>query len=932
MNIIPLQYLSATITAGESRTAADASTSAFATNQQAVRLGEPIPIVFCRRQNSNGGVFVQPKASEVRFNGIARVIVDGVQTVPASIEATYVLVLSDGELPAVFLKDCFLGSARTGTWNQSYDRKPNAAIPGSFGTQHISLPEHCGTSGSYEGITTLSVYKNHLRFDDFGLSANVFVREGIKVTRLIDSTLGPSDNVADLMIYLMQQSKEVPNSLIDTAQMTVAANFVNANSFLFNGQVSKAANLIDWMQETATGFLCKVVKRQGKFGLKPLVEYASDYTVSDKKVNWLYTFMEKHLAENGVEISYVSAEDRKPINFEVLWRQQPDNDIGYIRSSVIKMQGASAQIQTIDLSAFCTSETHAAKVAAYSVAVRKYVTHHVTLNLRPGDYSVHLIVGDVVRLRLRNETKDGEAAPHDHLYQIQSITTPPNGTTVLNLMHYPLNDQGQSLLSLAVKNAVASNNNYDIVRVSDVTDTNPSTGTTTLTDTGLDFDDMLTDDDYDVFDEPDLTTEVEEVDVFVGPFPINSDGDEVSVEGFDDIYDVDADETFDEETQPVVDRDDFDIETINPEDVAAELAPGVSRCGVNTKLDREEQEITNVDEDGNPTTEETVSPFAYPWQRWPNVSSSQSSKKFDTPIENKKNQLRLVTINTSTMLNLKSSQRPFGSSTRVWYYRVEENGDKTYLDKTEGSYSTTYPATGSAGGGFTYAPADVGRPIEVRLVNLSDTSESVYYATLPPCTESAISYDWLKVKLEINESSDVEFSGYFSGSNYGDIEGIHPQKAKEGWNSYEIGEGRLNPDEGEQAGAMVNALVRINQPTFASYQVFMDFNLNAYQVAFPSLKPIVFDLFPIFVAANNDYPTGFTLTATATFYKGTWEGEAITGWPLISSNQVLNQSTTYDVTAMGDPIAGTTRKFLVTNAPNKFRLTIDPDSNSVTFT
>ena len=422
MSIIPLRYLSSTVTAGESRTPADASSTAFSQSQVAVRLGEPVPIVFCRRVSNNGGVLVRPKASEARFNGNTSVT-------PNALEVYYVLVVSEGELPGIQIRDCWVGSCRRGAWNQSYNRRPGSWLPGRFGAELAPVPEHCGTSGSYQGMSTISFFESYLEFPKWSLQTSVFVREGMKVTRLLDLTLGPSNNFVDLVVYLMKQSGEIPDALIDTAQMTKAANFVNANSLFFNGQLEKPSNLIDWVQNAATGFLLKLVKKNGKLGLTPLVQHATDYTFSDKKVNWLYTFLDKHLVVDGIDISYVAAEDRKPIQFEVLWRQQPDDDIGYIRSTLVKMEGATDRIQTLDLSAFCTSELHATKVAAYNVAIRKYVSHYATIRLRPGDYSTHLIVGDIVRVRLANETKQGPQHAHDFLYQIQSIQGNLDGTT-----------------------------------------------------------------------------------------------------------------------------------------------------------------------------------------------------------------------------------------------------------------------------------------------------------------------------------------------------------------------------------------------------------------------------------------------------------------------------------------------------------------------
>ena len=36
--------------------------------QEALKTGEPIPILFARRRNSNGGVMVQPKMTEAFFS------------------------------------------------------------------------------------------------------------------------------------------------------------------------------------------------------------------------------------------------------------------------------------------------------------------------------------------------------------------------------------------------------------------------------------------------------------------------------------------------------------------------------------------------------------------------------------------------------------------------------------------------------------------------------------------------------------------------------------------------------------------------------------------------------------------------------------------------------------------------------------------------
>tara|TARA_R110002074_G_scaffold25450_7_gene75325 strand:- start:3108 stop:6014 length:2907 start_codon:yes stop_codon:yes gene_type:complete len=967
MSIIPLRYLSSTVTAGESRTPADASSAAFSKSQTAVQLGEPVPIVFCRRVSSNGGVLVRPKASEARFDGDTSVT-------PNALKVYYVLVVSEGELPGIQIRDCWVGSCRRGTWNQSYNRRPGAWLPGRVNAELTAVPEHCGTGGSYEGMTTISFFESYLEFSKWSLQSSVFIREGMKVTRLLDSTLGPSNNFVDLVVYLMQQSKEIPNALIDTAQMTKAANFVNANSLFFNGQLEKPSNLIDWVQNAATGFLLKLVKKNGKLGLTPLVQHAADYTFSDKKVNWLYTFLNKHLVIDGIDISYVSAEDRKPIQFEVLWRQQPDDDIGYIRSTLVKMQGATDRIQTLDLSAFCTSELHATKVAAYNVAIRKYVSHYATIRLRPGDYSTHLIVGDIVRVRLANETKQGPQHAHDFLYQIQSIKGNLDGTTVIDLMHYPLNQNGQSLLTLGVKNATSPGSVYSLVRKSISCDDVLPTDTTLLIDTGIDFSAMLSDSNWDVFSENNLALALDELNDFnipsnfyEGPFPINDLGLQVVPGlGLGNIEEVDADPTFDPESQPVAKSNQLDAypDGINPEAVVEELQPTHERCGINTGLNREEEVIpeSGLDEDGNPSNEDSLQPFYLPWEKWsPGALPSNTARlnAFSTELSNKKNSLELVPINTSTWLTLTPEQCPWGAAdTRVSYYRIQSNGSETFIKGVAGTWSPQYPLYDA---GYTFRPDDVGKTVKVELYNVNDSTQKVHYADFPKCTASVLNYDWLVIKMVLpdlaspatpNTNMAWAFKSSDQNNEYPSIEGVFPKSEKilDTTGQEGIGEGQTltaNESPTEVSEYMKNIVWGTHSQGSAAgvggvrdYEIV--YNLNAYQVAFPELPNIISKFYPAFMfddrvpSLNNPVivpshrPTSVQFTIEATFYKGTFEGRTSTIRPLVSSSTVLTTSKSYTATGVVGPSSGIDYGLGVVANTSPITFTVDLNNYSVT--
>jgi hypothetical protein len=61
-----------------------------------------------------------------------------------------------------------------------------------------------------------------------------------------------------------------------------------------------------------------------------------------------------------------------------------------------------------------------------------------------------------VRVRLRRETTSGTVDFHDYLYEVERIGKNISGVVDLDLIHFPIDDQGRSLLALAVIDAVGN--------------------------------------------------------------------------------------------------------------------------------------------------------------------------------------------------------------------------------------------------------------------------------------------------------------------------------------------------------------------------------------------------------------------------------------------------------------------------------------------
>jgi hypothetical protein len=426
--------------------------SALDTIQRAIVLGEPVPIVFGRRVNDIGGVFVSPGATEGRFQN---------DDTTNELTVRYQLVLSEGELPPLQLRDVFQRACRVGTWAQAYDARAGDWTPGNFivaveGKVAWNAPFYCGTGGTYANLTTLSYLNTHDDGDQtWDKQVHTFVREGIQVTRILDDTYGSSNNLIDLSLYLVRESSRFPELMIDLDGMEAAARFTNANGLFYNGIFEESTNLENWLQEIARNFLLRISDRGGKKAFRPRLPVNTDGTIFTNAVPWVFTFTEEHVLPDGFDIQYIPLTARKPICAQMLWRQQPDDDIGIIRSTEVRFAGEATNgpFEQYDLSNFCTSEDHAVKIGAYEVARRKFIEHTLRLQVRPASFNATISLGDIVRVELRRESTAGDVTLHNYLYEVERINRNISGSVELDLTHFPVNKDGQSLLAMYVLDA-----------------------------------------------------------------------------------------------------------------------------------------------------------------------------------------------------------------------------------------------------------------------------------------------------------------------------------------------------------------------------------------------------------------------------------------------------------------------------------------------
>jgi nucleoid-associated protein YgaU len=419
--------------------------------QQAMAIGEPIPVVFCRRRNNVGGVLIFPKATEAAFSNTSTH-----QT------ARYHCVLGIGPMGSVQVRDFRVGACRVGSFSQNYDKRAGAWAPGNTATpqagyQVPTFPTACGGGGNYKGLATLEFSNTTTGgTDDWSTGCNVFIRDGLIIERgrLLDGGVGASDNIADLVLWAWQRSSRVPAGMIDMDSLAAAARFCDVNGLLCNGEFTDSANIGDWLIGLLPYFLLRETKIGGKFGLRPLLPTNIDGTINTSTLAPRWVLSESVIAPGSFSQDWSDAGTRLAPRLTMLWRQQSETDKPIVRSLAVGFNRAGPAEQH-DMSRFGSTEIHAARAGAYIHGRRYLSTHTAKVTLIPGNQTGQISQGDIVVINLPLVTGREPDGLISDWYAVEQVEQFDDGSEALTLSHFPVDSQARSLLALEVAGATA---------------------------------------------------------------------------------------------------------------------------------------------------------------------------------------------------------------------------------------------------------------------------------------------------------------------------------------------------------------------------------------------------------------------------------------------------------------------------------------------
>ena len=287
-------------------------------------------------------------------------------------------------------------------------------------SSHQDGPEHEIVYVNEQSSTTFSP---QYKFDQAGI-ANValrlssskewnsfsqfsaYIKQGIKVERLIDNTTGATNLFPEIVYALLTDRKfgladlvGVPS--VDKDRMITAAKFCEANQFYWDGVITDKQNMREFIYQNAIFNLLDFTILGGKFSLFPSVPFDPDSFEINKKLKPTVRALFTDGNTRNLKVSFLSPEERQNFIGTVYYRKEIPNGFSETLSKTLTIDTDDEDIiqekfpiEVFDMSDFCTNENHAFEFLKHALMIRNKVDHGIkfettpqaALGLRPGDY------------------------------------------------------------------------------------------------------------------------------------------------------------------------------------------------------------------------------------------------------------------------------------------------------------------------------------------------------------------------------------------------------------------------------------------------------------------------------------------------------------------------------------------------------------------
>ncbi len=289
-----------------------------------------------------------------------------------------------------------------------------------------------------------------------------FYEKGVKVAKYSTGSSGTveaSNSFIDLAMYLFRLINRIDDTLqssivlpMSTANLQDLATFCSNNSMFFNGIIEQSVNVVDYISKTAQFFLLTFVSANGQFSLRPLLPLTSGNEISTGTLAALKTFTETDILPGSFQKTFKELDNRRNINVSCIYREVTPTEVGLTKTVTVRYSYASidSPVEQFDMTDFCTSADHAILFAKYELAQRRHSTH--TISFSTPLLRTTLVPSDIIKVVRQRKNSVGDDQTETNFYQLTNVKHSSNGTSVIQAVHFPVNDSNVASISDDVVN------------------------------------------------------------------------------------------------------------------------------------------------------------------------------------------------------------------------------------------------------------------------------------------------------------------------------------------------------------------------------------------------------------------------------------------------------------------------------------------------
>ena len=359
----------------------------------------------------------------------------------------------------------------------SVNTQTNTSIPASTGTlTGVQAENIIGTSSviqntsnnnsSFADITFLATSGNLFETPSSGTFPTttkqlyLFYEQGVKVDLFSaglsgsNYTQGASNQFIDLAMHLFKLYKKIDGnntssivSPVKTTNLQNLSTFCTNNNMFYNGIISKAVNIVDYIQKTSPFYFLSFLSVGGQYQFAPILPINNSNQIDTTALTPVLTFTESNIIQNTFRKVYLGIEERRAFIANCIYTECIPTEVSRRKTVSVKFTTTEidAPTEQFDMSDFCADVNHAILYAKYELSRRKHTTHNISFSTSL--ITTSLIPTDIIKLQLQRKNSVGDDRTEINYYQVLSITYDNDGISNIEAAHFPLNNSNVAEIS-----------------------------------------------------------------------------------------------------------------------------------------------------------------------------------------------------------------------------------------------------------------------------------------------------------------------------------------------------------------------------------------------------------------------------------------------------------------------------------------------------